>query len=868
MSVSGDGSIAGNAATSRLLARLALADPNAIAAIDQYHRQLSYGELLAQIAKHAATLPASGLALVEASPTLGWLEAYLACWRRGLSVLLTPRGDAYALDRLRAQFRPKLLMREENGYAPEIAESAADTPIHADLALMLSTSGSTGDAKCVKLSHSNVAANAESIAQYLEITPGHRGLVNLPVHYSYGLSIVHSHLWAGATILLTDQSVIDDSFWAFAKKHAATSFAGVPHVYELLHRTDLEQHAPPSLRYFTQAGGRLRAELVSHFAEIAAKRDWRFFVMYGQTEATARMAYVPPDVTRERPGVIGKAIPGGKLSVQEENGAPLAQGVEGELVYEGPNVMMGYAYSSDDLAAPPSLDKLVTGDLAVQEPDGLFRITGRKARFVKLFGARVSLDSVERRLEELGHPGAAVGTDDNLVVYITDRAAEKTHAKLAEWLGVPERSVTVEHIDELPRLASGKTDYANLNARAPKQDESAAPAGNVLAAFQTAFPHDTVEDESTFDALGGDSLTYVSLALDLERMINPLPSDWSHRSVAELSALALAPPSGKPKARNTLLASMESARGLACLLVVYAHVIGFGADQGLELPDGDPWRLSVQMLDFLRMPLFVAISGFVYAAMAPPPGAWRSFTKRKLIQLGIPLAFATFVFWLMRGVSSGTFDDIVRAYTWGYQHLWFLGSLLIILILAATIDSVLKAPKSVWWIVLVFTAFTAHLAPDLPVLHFYNTAVLIPFFALGVVMQRHSALFSSRNALIAAALLSAYIFGLEAFNIANGRLPYDGIWVLGFPLTAGVIVLLLNTIGRTPWLALIAIYSFTIYLWHPLPNAVVREALQAIGLSSIPVVALLGFIAGVGVPIAMHLIASRIPIVRTLVTGR
>ena len=111
----GDGSLAGKAAKSRLLARLALADPQAIAAIDQYDRALSYGQLIAQIEKHAAAFPAEGLALIEASPTLGWLEAYLACWHRGLAVLLTPRGDAYALERLRAQFNPTLLMREENG---------------------------------------------------------------------------------------------------------------------------------------------------------------------------------------------------------------------------------------------------------------------------------------------------------------------------------------------------------------------------------------------------------------------------------------------------------------------------------------------------------------------------------------------------------------------------------------------------------------------------------------------------------------------------------------------------------------------------------------------------------------------------------
>jgi len=529
--------------------------------------------------------------------------------------------------------------------------------------------------------------------------------------------------------------------------------------------------------------------------------------------------------------------------------------------------MMGYAYTSDDLKAAPVLSKLVTGDLAVQESDGLFRITGRKARFIKLFGARVSLDSVERRLEEWAIVGAAAGADDQLLVAVLDEGSvETTRTQLSDWLNVPLRTINVVHLAELPRLPSGKTDYAQLNTLAAAEGPNTASTQSVLGAFQTAFPEASPDESNSFESLGGDSLSYVSVALELERLIHPLPSDWAQRTIAELSAQASDAPAAKPK--RSLLSSMESARGLACLLVVYAHVIGFGTDQGLGLADDHPLRISVEIFDFLRMPLFLALSGFVYAAMLPAPGTWTSFTKRKLIQLGIPLAFATLVFWGMRGVMNGAFDDIVRAYVWGYQHLWFLGSLLVIMIGAAFVDSVLKAPKQAWWAILFATILVAPFAPDIQVLHFENTVALLPYFIFGTLVQRYPKLFSSRPVLIAAVLLTLFIVAFQLVNIVNDRWPYHGMFLPVYLWTAGVIVLLLNTLGRVSWLAMIALYSFTIYLWHPIPNAAVREGLQAIGVSTHWIIVPLGFAAGVAVPIVIHKIAVRIPIVRTLVTGR
>jgi long-chain acyl-CoA synthetase len=335
-------------------------------------------------------------------------------------------------------------------------------PLHPALALLLTTSGSTGSPKLVRLTRNNVLANAHSIVRYLGIQPGERSIQSLPMHYSYGLSLVNSHLAAGATVVLTRHSFLRPEFWGVFDQTGCTSFAGVPYIYETLHRLRFDPKRHPSLHTMTQAGGGLRRDLIQSFYEHTSAAGCRFFVMYGQTEATARISYVPFERLGEKIGSIGIPILNGHLSL-----APLEDSDLKELIYSGPNVMMGYAESVEDLAAGDELGgTLRTGDLATLDSEGFFYLTGRLKRFAKLFGRRISLEDVEKDLE-MRYPihAAVMDREGQLRVYAAAR--EKVDCDgiahyLAQRLSVPPQCVTVDAIAGIPLTASGKKDYKAL----------------------------------------------------------------------------------------------------------------------------------------------------------------------------------------------------------------------------------------------------------------------------------------------------------------------------------------------------------------------------------------------------------------------
>jgi acyl-CoA synthetase (AMP-forming)/AMP-acid ligase II len=196
--------------------------------------------------------------------------------------------------------------RDGAAHVDTVGASRGD--LNPELSVLLSTSGSTGSPKAVRFTNARLAANALSIAEYLGLDDSEIALAHLPLQYSFGMSVVNSHLAAGAQLLLTTRSMMEAQFWAMAER--ATSFSGVPFHYEMLERLRFERRQMPVLRTLTQAGGRMPPERVRRFAELAAKRGWRLFVMYGQTEAGPRIAYLPPEDAVEHAGVIGKAIPG------------------------------------------------------------------------------------------------------------------------------------------------------------------------------------------------------------------------------------------------------------------------------------------------------------------------------------------------------------------------------------------------------------------------------------------------------------------------------------------------------------------------------------------------------------------------------
>jgi acyl-CoA synthetase (AMP-forming)/AMP-acid ligase II len=397
---------------------------------------------------------------------------YLGAVRAGHVVaLLDAAAKADLTEALIARYRPAFVVRSDDREMPEIRRQpdALELALADDLAILLSTSGTTGSPKLVRLAHRNVAANAGSIAEYLDIDERERAIQSLPFHYSYGLSVLHSHLAAGASVVLSPHSIMRPGFWADAARWQATSFAGVPYSYAILERTDLLRKAmPDTMQTLTQAGGRLAPESIIRLHEMMSERNGRLWVMYGQTEATARISYVPPEALPEKAHTIGMAIPRGRLSIRLGAQDVSEPDVEGELVYHGPNVMLGYATHHEELALGDAMNgTLHTGDLGSFDKDGFFRVTGRTKRIAKVFGLRFNLDEIEAAASTHG-PVAVVEAGEQIVLWRagdTEITPDDLRREVARRFGLNPSAFTVRDIDTLPLKASGKVDYDTLAKR-------------------------------------------------------------------------------------------------------------------------------------------------------------------------------------------------------------------------------------------------------------------------------------------------------------------------------------------------------------------------------------------------------------------
>lgn len=347
--------------------------------------------------------------------------------------------------------------------------TAPDTVPHPDLAVLLATSGSTGDPKFVRLSRAAVLANAHAIGAALGIDAAEVAPTSLPLFYSYGMSVVNSHLAAGASLLVVDGGVLAREFWQAVDAYGATSLAGVPYHYEMLHRIRWKPSKHPSLRTLTQAGGRLRDELILAFHEQIDAEGGRLFVMWGCTEAAPRMSTLPAADLPAAVGSVGPALPGGSFTVLTDSGETTDPHVTGELVYRGPNVMMGYATGAADLArGDEQAGALRTGDLGYLDERGHVWLKGRLSRFGKVFGVRVNLHDIEELVRADG-PAVAVSGPDRVVVFVegvTADGAKAVAGRLAERLKLHRSGFDVRGVDRLPQLPNGKIDYRALEAQA------------------------------------------------------------------------------------------------------------------------------------------------------------------------------------------------------------------------------------------------------------------------------------------------------------------------------------------------------------------------------------------------------------------
>ena len=445
---------------------------------------LSYRQLAEDVSALGACLRTRTLAfcLCENSPAS--VVGYLACLnKKTVPLLLDKKINEGLLEELLHCYRPDYLYvpaEKAQGFADYETRTsysnyvllcrreAQETVLFENLALLLTTSGSTGSPKLVRQSYRNIQSNAEAIVSYLQLTADERPITTLPINYTYGLSIINSHLQVGATILMTDDSMNMKHFWDFFRAQEATSFGGVPFTYEMLKKIRFFRMNLPSLRYMTQAGGKLPPELHKEFAQWCREQDKAFVVMYGQTEATARMGYLPADKSLENFGSMGYAIPGGRFILADVNGNEITTPeTVGELIYEGDNVTLGYAQCRADLARGDERGgRLETGDMAKFDADGYYYVVGRKKRFLKIFGNRVNLDEIDLLIKKT-FPDldcASTGVDDHMQTYITrEDLTDEVRRWLAATTHLSESAFEVKYIQDLPKNEAGKILYKELH---------------------------------------------------------------------------------------------------------------------------------------------------------------------------------------------------------------------------------------------------------------------------------------------------------------------------------------------------------------------------------------------------------------------
>jgi acyl-coenzyme A synthetase/AMP-(fatty) acid ligase len=553
------------------------------------------GELDERVARRRSELGGQrALIVLEGGNDLEFVVTYLAARAGGHPLVLSGAGAA---DPIVDRYDPDIVVATDRTSCHiDRRRRTSSHDLNPDLALLMSTSGSTGNPKLVRLSATNLDANARSIAEYQHLTGDDVGVTSLPLHYCYGLSVLNAHHVAGASLVLTDLSVVDECFWREVECRRVTNLAGVPHTFEMIARAGHERLQLDHLRLVTVAGGRMDPDRVRSMADLGKQYGWEFLVMYGQTEATARIAYLPADLAADHPDRVGVAVPGGRIEIRPCTDLDLPGG-HGEVVYRGANVMMGYAEASGDLSRGAELDELRTGDLGRIDEHGLLEIVGRRNDFAKLFGLRIDLTRVERQLAEHNVVAICASDDARLVVAVERLAgapsrAGSTAALVASLTALPVRSIDVWECDQLPRLANGKPDVATiLRCSQPAPVPAPRRVGDTVESiFADVLNVSSIDPHDTFASLGGDSFSYVEVSIRLESLLGHLPPAWHLRSVASLTE-------EQPRSSTPWFARIETSvllRALAIVTIVITHM------RIARVPAGAHILLAVVGFNFAR----------------------------------------------------------------------------------------------------------------------------------------------------------------------------------------------------------------------------------------------------------------------------
>jgi len=453
-----------------------------LAIVTAAEKSVSYATLLADSKKFASGIPERSLVFLlcgnNYESIIGYIGTVLG---HCVPVLLDDKIEKHHLIRLIGLFDPKyiylplsrtnivnstVVISNHHDYGLLARQRINDYEIHNDLFQLLSTSGSTGSAKYVRQSYRNVESNIGSIKKYLGIRKQDRVITTMPMHYSYGLSMINTHLASGSTIVLSNYSVAQKQFWDVLRNSRITTFGGVAFTYEILSRIKFGRYDLDSVRYITHAGGALNRNTTLNILQMCKENDIRFYTMYGQTEASPRMTYLPWERAFDKIGSIGISIPGGLCWLENEDGGLIKMEYqEGEIVYQGPNVALGYGESYRDLAKGDDNQNILrTGDIGYKDEEGYLFLVGRKSRFVKVYGHRVSLDDIEQVMLAKGVECACTGNDDSITIYVTQPNLDDWVLSLLSDVlpRVDQRALSVVYVSTIPRDVREKINYSAL----------------------------------------------------------------------------------------------------------------------------------------------------------------------------------------------------------------------------------------------------------------------------------------------------------------------------------------------------------------------------------------------------------------------
>ena len=451
-----------------------------VAFIDEFGRKVYYEEVLELTKKITSKIGTSKHIYMKASINLGMLMYYVAFLHIGNVVQVVDKELSIEqhLNYIE-KYRPEYICEEVTtgveyleqlyGYGIRVAAEENQKEMNRELALLLPTSGSTGDCKFVRQSKKNIISNTKSIIEYLQISEGDRAMLSLPLSYTFGLSVLHTHIMSGATLLVPYSKIYQSAFWDFFQKYHGTTFSGVPYTFEVLDKLNFFSRKI-NVSYITQAGGKLSMRLQNKIFDYTKENKLRFYIMYGQTEATARMTYLPPEyfASNQKKGSVGIPIPGGRIEIHNsDNQEKGSASTEGEIIYKGENVCLGYASDYRDLCCGDNNHGILkTGDIGYLDQDGFLYITGRKKRFVKILGKRINLDDIESKIRERFCVSCAVvGNDNEICIYVdADQTKEILNYSL-KMFHIHIQNMQVKYIKEIPRLQSGKSNYTELLKR-------------------------------------------------------------------------------------------------------------------------------------------------------------------------------------------------------------------------------------------------------------------------------------------------------------------------------------------------------------------------------------------------------------------